>query len=90
MNPPLPVMRVTFSLDKEQYMTVTEYPPRLPHCGTETLGETCATRDVAEVLGTSMRSAQSLCRKGEITAVKKNGKWRMETASLLAFQEGIE
>ena len=71
-------------------MATAEYPPRLPHCGTETLGETCATRDVAETLGTSMRSAQSLCRKGEIAATKTNGKWRVDTASLLAYQEGIE
>lgn len=66
---------------------MNEYPPRLPLCGVETLGATCKTADVAELLCTTLARAQSLCRKGTISATKVRGKWRVDTKSLLSFRE---
>lgn len=56
----------------------SEYPPRLPQCGIETLAPQITVRDVQEYTHKSLATIRKQCKTGQIMAVKKSGRWLID------------
>lgn len=53
-------------------------PPRLPLCGVETLASEITVRDVCEYTHLTPAQVRRRCKKGEISAVKRSGRWLID------------
>ena len=59
-------------------MKGNRYPPRLPHCGIETLAPQITVKDVQEYTHQTLASIRHQCRTGQIKATKQSGRWLID------------